>query len=124
MKPNTYVLVFDAETRTFNRTTVSTLDDIYTNLKCDCFDIATRKIGNTYYDIYCDDEGLLKENPIVSAINHNGRPMLVGNLLFAQHDEEGDTVGLKESEVKEILENTVKVILYSGEKLDMIMCEY
>lgn len=119
MKTNT-VLVFDAETRTFYRTIVSTLDDIYANLKCDCFDIATRKIGDTYYDIYCDDEGLLKENLNISAINRNGEVMLVGNLLFTQHN----AGGLTESEVAEILENTVKVILRSGDKLDMVLCEY
>lgn len=121
---NAYVLVFDVKTREFKRVTISTLDDIYNNLDCSCFDIATRKIGDNYYDIYCDDEGLLKENPIISAINHKGEVMLVGNLLFAQHDEEGDTVGLKETEVAEILKNTVKVILYSGDKLDMVMCEF
>ena len=124
MRKNTYVLVFDAENREFKRTMISTLEDIYDNLNCRCFDIATRRIGDNYYDIYCDDEGLLKEEPIVSAINHSGEVMLVGNLLFAKHDEEGETVGLKETEVMEILENAVKVILYSGDKLNMVMCEY
>ena len=124
MKEKTAVLVFDAEKRTFKHTTISTLDDIYENLNCRCFDIATRKIGDTYYDIYCDDEGLLKENPIVSAINHNGEVMLVGNLLFAKHNKRGGTVGLKEKEMDEIIENTVKVVLYTGDKLDMVMCEY
>lgn len=122
MKP-VYVLVFDVEKREFRRAVCKDLDDYYAQLNCSCFDIATRKIGETYYDIYCDDEGLLKDNPIVSAINYRGEVMLVGNLIFAHHDEEGNTVGLKERDVREIL-HEVAIANIDDEAVPVVLCEY
>ena len=51
------------------------IESYYQILKCDMFDIATRRIGENYYDIYCDDEGLLKCKPLVSAISSLLKPM-------------------------------------------------
>lgn len=118
------VLLFDAKTRNFKQVMCETLDDYYEYLDCRCFDIATRKVGQTYYDIYCDDEGLLKADPILSAINHDGEPMLVGNLIFALHNAEGETVGLTETNIAEIIDNSVMAILYNGDKIRLVMCEY
>ncbi|HCJ37841.1 MAG TPA: hypothetical protein DHV37_05890 [Erysipelotrichaceae bacterium] len=79
------------------------LDDYYKYLNCGCFDIATRKIGDKYYDIFVDDEGLFKDNPIMSMANiDNGEPMLVGNLIFANHDDEGNTTSLSDEDMNNI----------------------
>ena len=81
------------------------IDDYYKHLECDCFDIANRKVGNKRFDIFCDDVGLYDENPIVSAISSSQEPMLVGNLIFANHDSEGNTVGLSDEDIDEIMSN-------------------
>lgn len=51
-------------------------------------DIVQRKIGDKVFDIVCDDEGLLLDNPIVSAIAKDCRVMLVGNLFICNHYKE------------------------------------
>lgn len=70
---------------------------------CQVFDIANRQIGDVRYDIFCDDEGLLTEEPLVTAVEADGTPMLVGNLIFARHDVEGNTVDLTEDDIHNII---------------------
>lgn len=36
------------------------LDEWYRLLRCDLIDIVSRQIGGRYFDIICDDEGLLR----------------------------------------------------------------
>lgn len=64
----------------------TSLEDFYKALNCSTIDIVTRKINGKVYDIVCDDEGLLRENPIVTAINGKGGTMLVGNLFICNHE--------------------------------------
>ena len=75
------------------------LSSYYQILGCDTFDITSRRIGENYYDIYCDDEGLLKSNPIVSAISSDRQPMLVGNLFVTKTNDEGETISLTDEEI-------------------------
>ena len=82
------------------------LKDYYRELKCDCFDIATRRIGDKYFDIFCDDNGFFVEDPIPSALDDEFNVMLVGNLVFANHDEEGNTTSLTDEDIKLIKENS------------------
>lgn len=82
------------------------LDTFYRLIKCSCIDIVSRKIGSEYFDIICDDEGLLIDNPTVSAINEYGHPELVGNLIIVgQPDNLGNLQSLTENQAKEILRN-------------------
>ena len=81
------------------------LDEYYNLIDCDCIDIVTRKVGDTYFDIICDDEGLLKDNPRVTAVDTEGNPMLVGNLIFSHTDEDGETVGVTDEEIALIRDN-------------------
>ena len=82
------------------------LEDFYKALNCDCFDITQRIIGGKVFDIYCDDEGLLKANQKPSTIVQGGmNSPLVGNLIFANHDAEGETVSLTAEDFKTIRDN-------------------
>lgn len=99
------------------------IDDYYKHLGCSCFDIAHRKIGNKYYDIFCDDEGLFKEDFIFSAIDPSGTGMLVGNLIFANHDDQGNTTDLTEDDVHNIMRNT-HIATGDGHTLFRVVCEY
>ena len=77
--------------------------DIQKKLDIDVFDIVSRQIGNdktAIYDIYVDDCGLLKGNPIVSAYDTQGVPHLVGNLLVARHNEDGEQIPLTDEDLE------------------------
>ena len=65
-----------------------------------------RKIGSKYYDLWLDDEGLLRdeESRIVSGVlmNEGSTELLIGNMLILKHDEEGNSIGLTDEEIKEL----------------------
>lgn len=85
-----------------------TLEAYYKILNCDVIDITTRSIGGVYYDIVCDDEGLLKTYPICTAItlDHLANPTceLVGNILVCKRSTNGIT-SLCERDIKRIFEH-------------------
>ena len=100
-------LLIDTETR---KATVVEIDDndhlneYYKYLKCSIVDITSRKIGGKYYDIIADDEGLLTDAPVVSALDPEGQPALVGNLLICNYDGDGGETSLTDEDVARIQE--------------------
>lgn len=109
--------VVDAEG--FKEITCDGLQDYYDALKCDCFDITSRKVGNSKvkYDMFVDDCGLLKDSPIVSALDSNLKPALVGNIIFARHDSEGNTVSLTDDDISHIKEHAITLINYDTDPI-------
>ncbi len=84
----------------------NSLKDYYRLIDCSTIDIVKRKIAGKYYEIICDDEGLLKENPKISAIDDMGQPMLVGNLIIAgEANEDGNLTDLLDTDIVYIREN-------------------
>lgn len=79
------------------------LEVFYEQLNCDTIDITERNIGGKQFSVMCDDEGLLKDGAIVSAVNSNGEPVLVGNLMFFHTDRNGNLVGLADDECQHLL---------------------
>ena len=76
-------------------------------------DCATRKIGDKYFDIWCDDEGLLKDNLRASAFNDLSKDYLkeviCGNIVIANSNEEGETVGLTDADIA-LIQSSTKII--------------
>ena len=103
------LILFDTETAKLSWVECCSLDDYYKHLKCDCIDIPTRKVGTVVFDVICDDNGLLIENPVVSAVDKNLRPMLVGNLLFSHHDKAGETTSCIESDMVNLQRHLITV---------------
>ena len=112
---------------------VNELEDYYNHLECGCMDVAHRKIGGKYFDIWVDDEGLLVENPVISAVtiapdDEDGKPrfepMLAGNLIIANHDAEGNTTSLSRADANMIIDNIIVRILEDGRKIPCLICEY
>lgn len=64
-----------------------------------CFDIVHCKIGLFDYDIYVDDEGLLKEKPVCSVFNKDGKGVLFGNLVISASDDKGESRDLTIEEI-------------------------
>lgn len=86
------------------------LDDFYRILNCRCIDIIHRKIGDTECTLIIDDEGLLKDDPIVSAIDVTGLPCLVGNILIASdRTVDGELTELTNEEVQDIMFNVAEI---------------
>ena len=97
----------DGTVRAVNVST-DTLDEIYSILGCSCFDIVTRKFGKHYYDIFCDDEGWLHEGPkVITAFSDDFTEVLVGNIMVARHDDDGNTIALTDEQCEEVLQYVV-----------------
>lgn len=103
------ILITDTEAKEIELS--GELEDYYAVLNCDTIEIPTRKIGRKYFDIVCDEEGALKDNPRISAIDNLGRAMLVGNLFICKSNDEGYEVSLTKRECKYVLDRVEK--LYS-----------
>lgn len=101
------------------------LDEYYNLIGCKCIDIVSRNINGKYYDIICDDEALLKENPMPSMIDENGKISLCGNLLICNCDDDGNEVSLLRDDLDRILEKE-KMCVYipTDEIIHIIEGEY
>lgn len=67
-------------------------------------------------DIYADDEGLLKSDPKISMVVLNSErgyieSVLVGDLIFVGHDNDGDTKGLTDERLVSIYDHLERVFL-------------
>ena len=103
-------VLIDVENRKCKAVTIEdSLDAFYKALNCTCIDIVNRRIGEKRYDIICDDEALLKVDPIHSAFNISfimPKPDLYGNLLVVgQADSEGELTSLTQEDVVRIQRN-------------------
>jgi hypothetical protein len=125
-------VLIDTTNKTAQKLTIADeLNEFYNILKCRTIDIVTRNIGagrsKKAFDIICDDEGLCNNDPLISAINNLGTPMLVGNLFITgTTDTEGNLTSLSESDIQFILKRCQ--ILCTNKHLDGLMmltqCEY
>ena len=92
------------------------LSKYYELLGCDTIDIVTRSVGGKVFDVICDDEGLMCENPVISAVDTKMEPMLVGSLLFVHHDSAGNTTGVTGEECTHLLAHVCQVTQGSDTK--------
>lgn len=84
------------------------LDEFYKILDCYTIDIVQRTINGKVFDIVCDDEALLKDDPTPSAVRKDGKIMLVGNLFICNHYKEYLT-SLSKEDCRFILDNVAVV---------------
>lgn len=85
------------------REIVPELRTYYDMLHTDVIDIVNRGFVSCKrrFDIICDDEGLLKDEPLISAIDERMHPMLVGSLLvIGEADDEGNETSLTDEDVR------------------------
>ena len=75
------------------------LQTYYDLIGCDLIDITPRRVNGADYEIVCDDEGLLKSEPIITAVSSEGRPQLVGGLVVLLNGGDGELAGLKSEDV-------------------------
>lgn len=73
------------------------LNDMYKILGCDLVTCTQIQIDGQYFDVWSDDEALLKDNP-VPTLYINDDLVIFGNLLFAKSDDEDKVVSLDSDE--------------------------
>ena len=86
---------FDIHNRFLNPDNI--LNDMYRILDCSLVSCTQIQIDGQYFDVWSDDEALLKDNP-VPTLYINDDLVIFGNLLFAKSDDEGKLVGLDSEE--------------------------
>lgn len=119
MKKITGVFLNADEGTIQEKTIEKSLDGYYDLLKCDTIDIVSRSIGGQYYDIVCDDEGLLNDSPIVSAIGIDGTPMLVGNLFIVKFDGVDNERSIFGDEITHVFKNTC--VVFNGDHVGVAL---
>lgn len=101
----------------FNLVNIKSWTDIAPLLDADFFDITRALIGGVEFQLYVDDEGLLKDNPIPMSFDKGDlQPMLAGNILVLQSDAVGDSRDLTDEEIDILYNNTVHIYDFHGYK--------
>ena len=76
----------------------NTLEGLRKIIGCRCVACTEIELAGKKFDVWSDDEALLKENPVPS-LYINDNLILFGNLIIAKHDEEGETIGLTVADI-------------------------
>ena len=77
----------------------NTLEGLKKIIGCDVVTCTEIEVEGKIFDVWSDDEALLKENPVPNLfIDEN--LILFGNLIFAKHDNDGATLGIYNSEIR------------------------
>lgn len=74
-----------------------------------CLEYVRRKVEHIEYLFVCDENGLLKDNQIASAVNDRNEVMFVGNLLITREETVGSYVPLTSADISIIRRNLVKI---------------
>ena len=112
------MLLIDVKNREVRMLEASSLKEYYKLIGCDIIDIVQRKIAGKYYEIICDDEGLLVDAPILSAAwETTKKPALFGNLLIAGEAVDGELTSITTEDAKAI---TGSIILCGRQGSDAI----
>ena len=82
-------------------------------------DCIERKVNGKTFDIWIDDEGALKDDEKITAMTIMERKegkrvceFILGNLIIAHHDGEGNTTGLSDEEI-ELVKGAMKKLPYA-----------
>lgn len=97
------------------------LDEYYKLIDCDCITITTIQILGHIYDVICDDEALLKDDPIPAILVCNGYS-IYGNVLICKDDCEGNETGLDFYDVDRI-SNSIYLSTRDGIAKKVIVCD-
>ena len=74
------------------------LKDLYKILNCDCVTCIQIEVNGKLFDVWSDDEALLKDKPAPNLYIDDDL-IIFGSVAFAKTDEEGKLVGLEREEV-------------------------
>ena len=73
------------------------LHDLYKILNCDLVTCVEIEVGGKFFDVWSDDEALLKDKPVPN-LYVDDELIFFGSVAFAKTDEDGELVGLDSDE--------------------------
>ena len=103
MKSNKYVMIEGRTGAVRDITMTDTYNELHEKINCECFGVDARRIGRKTFDIWHDDEFLYTCGPgqiVAKCLNYD--EVLMGNIIVARHDSEGNTVGLTDEEIANV----------------------
>lgn len=100
---------------------MSDLKDLYHILSCDTVEHTYRNVSGRTFEIWCDEEGLCKRNPRISAIDDELNAALVGSLVLFR----GDGSDVTDEDIS-FLKCNIGYLVQSGDKriLDLTCPQY
>jgi hypothetical protein len=87
------------------------LDSYYKAMDCELIDVVQVKLGSRKYDIIVDDEGMLKPDFVITAVDPTLERYLAGNILIAKYTGNGNFGSISETDIKNIENNLLKRIV-------------
>lgn len=91
------------------------LSELYRIIGCALVEVVQVEVEGKFYDVYCDEEFLLKEKP-VPTLFLNAEQILCGNLVFTTCDEDGKLGGVTEEDIDKLIDfilvQAVKLRIY------------
>ena len=74
------------------------LKDLYKILNCDLVTCVEIEVGGKFFDVWADDEALLKDKPVPN-LYVDDELIFFGSVAFAKTDEDGEMVGLDSDDI-------------------------
>ena len=74
------------------------LKDLYKILNCDLVTCVEIEVGGKFFDVWSDDEALLKDKPVPNLFVDD-ELIIFGSVAFAKTDEDGEMVGLDSDDI-------------------------
>ena len=74
------------------------LKDLYKILNCDLVTCVEIEVGDKFFDVWADDEALLKDKPVPN-LYVDDELIFFGSVAFAKTDEDGELVGLDSDDI-------------------------
>lgn len=94
-------LLIDVINNEVKEVSITEYTDYYPLIQCETFDIVDRGIGDQRFNLVCDDEGLLKPDPVISVLDQADLRMLVGNIVVTGPvDINGDLESLSDQDIQ------------------------
>lgn len=83
------------------------LKDLYRILNCELVTCTEIEVNGKLFDVYADDEALLKSNPVPNLYIEDDL-IIFGSVAFAKADEDGNLVGITRDDVHLLWEFCLK----------------
>ena len=77
---------------------VNVLHDLYKILNCDLVTCVEIEVGGKLFDVWSDDEALLKDKPVPNLFVDD-ELIFFGSVAFAKTDDDGELVGLDSDDI-------------------------
>lgn len=89
------------------------LPEWYRLIGCNFLCKVSWKIGGKYFDIIADDEGLYRNDIEATILNKDQEPLLFGNIVVCNHNNEGRKASLTDEEIS-LLKDQIVILKESG----------